>query len=297
MRRYFNYRPGRNSVLIMLFVILGISWYYDYPGILLKRPQSVHSWRQCDGASLALNYYQHGMHFFKPEVHLLSSDSGKTGYSAPSEIPVLYYCVAALYSVFGYHDYVFRFINLLIFILGLLYLFKLGQRITGSDFWAASTVILLFSSPLIIFYANNFLPNSTGLALSLIGWYYFYAHYDSGNTRKFIISIVFFLLAACMKITELAGPLIILFLLFADRVLKGKLKLSTDRDFFVKIFSIGVIFLLVAGWVFFAKHYNAVHQSRNFSTQTVRSGTSIGMISDRFSDQLNLSGLPITICQ
>jgi hypothetical protein len=268
MKRYFNYNPERNGVLIMLFVILGISWYYDYPGILLKRPQSVHSWRQCDGASLALNYYQHGMHFFKPEVHLLKSDSGKTGYTAPSEIPVLYYFVASVYSIFGYHDYIFRFINLLIFIIGLLYLFKLGKRVTGSGFWAGTTVILLFSSPLIIFYANNFLPNSTGLALSLMGWYYFYTYYESGNTRTFFVSVVFFLLAACMKITELGGPIIILFLLMADRVLLGKLKLWTDKDFRMKILSIMVIFLLVAGWVFFAKHYNAMHKSSNFLTRS-----------------------------
>ena len=268
MKRYFNYRPERNSVLIMLFVILGISWYYDYPGILLKRPQSVHSWRQCDGASLALNYYQHGMHFFKPEVHLLNSDSGKTGYAAPSEIPVLYYFVAAVYSIFGYHDYIFRFINLLIFIIGLLYLFKLGKRVTGSGFWAGTVVILLFSSPLIIFYANNFLPNSTGLALSLVGWYYFYTYYESGNSRTFFVSVVFFLLAGCMKITELGGPVIILFLLVADRVLTGKLKLWTDKDFLLKILSILLIFSLVAGWVLFAKHYNAMHKSSNFLTRS-----------------------------
>ena len=268
MKHYFNYRPGKNSVLIMLVVILGISWYYDYPRILLKRPQSVHSWRQCDGASLALNYYQHGMHFFKPEVHLLNSDSGNTGYAAPSEVPVLYYFVAFVYSIFGYHDYIFRFINLFIFILGLLYLFKLGKRITGSGFWAGTTVILLFSSPLIIFYANNFLPNTTGLALSLMGWYYFYTYYESGNSRTFFVSMVFFLLAACMKITEMGGPIIVLFLLMADRVLKGRLKLWTDKDFLMKILSILVIFLLVGGWVFFAKHYNAMHTSTNFLTRS-----------------------------
>ena len=266
MKFHFNYRPERNSVLIMLIVVLGICWYYDYPGILQKRPQSIHSWRQCDGASLALNYYQHGMHFFKPEVHLLNSDSGNSGYTAPSEIPVLYYFVAILYSVFGYHDYIFRFINLLIFIIGLLYLFKLGKRVTGSYFWAGIVVTLLFSSPLIIFYANNFLPNSVGLALSLIGWFYFYTYYESGNKRTFFVSVVFFLLAACMKITELGGPIIILFLLMADRFLKGKLKLWIDKDFFMKILSLMVIFILVAGWVFFAKHYNAMHMSTNFST-------------------------------
>jgi hypothetical protein len=257
-----------HSVWVMLFLLLILSGVYNYPEILMKRPQSVHSWRQCDGASLALNYYQHGMHFFKPDVHTIYSDNWTTGYAAPSEIPILYYAVAGLYSIFGYHDYIFRFVNYLIFIIGLLYLFKLSKRVTGSDFWAGTTTILLFSSPLIIFYANNFLPNSNGLALSIAGWYYFYRYYETGKTRTFFTSVIFFILAGSMKISELSGPIIILILLLSDKVSRGKLKLWTDKDFLVKVISIVAIFALIAGWVYYAKYFNTIHKSNNFSTQT-----------------------------
>jgi hypothetical protein len=258
----------KHSIWIVFLLLIATCWAYNYPEILLKRPQSVHAWRQCDGASLALNYYQNGMHFFKPQVHTLYNDGWTTGFSSPSEIPVLYYGIAGLYKIFGYHDYIFRLTVLSIFLIGLLYLFKLGSRVIGDRFWALVAVFLLFSSPVIVYYANNFLPNPVGFSISIIGWYYFYNYYKSGETRLFIVSMAFFMVASLMKITELSGPIIILVLLILDRITGGKLKLTTDRLFILKILLILLIFMSVGGWISWAKYYNHLHSSGYFSTQT-----------------------------
>ena len=110
-----------NPNLYFIFLLLLFLIIYDYPSILFKRPQSVHHWRQSDCASIALNYYQTGMHFFQPQTHNLTSDNNTTGYCATSELPIGYYFIAILYKVFGYHDFIFRFVNTLIFLLGLFY--------------------------------------------------------------------------------------------------------------------------------------------------------------------------------
>ena len=54
-----------------LFVALlgALVWIYDYAAVARVGPISVHAWRQADAASLALNYYEHGMRFFEPRVH------------------------------------------------------------------------------------------------------------------------------------------------------------------------------------------------------------------------------------
>ncbi len=261
---FFN----KHSIWIVFLLLIATCYAYNYPEILLKRPQSVHAWRQCDGASLALNYYQNGMHFFKPQVHTLYNDGVTSGYSSPSEMPILYYGIAVLYKIFGYHDYIFRLTVLSIFLIGLLYLFKLGSRVIGDRFWAFAAVILLFSSPVIVYYGNNYLPNPVAFSFSIIGWYYFYNYYKSGETRLFIVSMVFFMVAGLLKITELSGPIIILALLILDRLTGGKLKLGTERFFLLKIFLILLIFMAVSGWIFFAKQYNHMHSSGYFSTQT-----------------------------
>jgi hypothetical protein len=258
----------RNGLWIVMIIILGISWIYDYPEILLKRPQSIHNWRQCDGASLALNYYQEGMQFFKPRTHGLYSDNETTGYTAPSEIPILYYFVAMLYKVFGYHEYLFRLTNLIFFFLGLLYLFKLAQALLKNFFYAAAVVVLLFSSPVIVYYANNFMPNTVALSFTIIGWYYFYQYYLNQKTRVFLIATLFFGLAGAMKITELSSPIIILLLLLADRVNLLNLKLGPKRHLLIKLTSLVSVFMIVAGWIIYAKWYNNFHATSQFSTYT-----------------------------
>ena len=108
----------KNNTLYFLLVLILVSLFYYYPKIVLKRPESVHKWRQSDCTSLALNYYQNGMNFFQPQTHNFTSDNDTSGYCATSEIPFVYYFVAILYKIFGYHDFIYRLFNTLIFYLG-----------------------------------------------------------------------------------------------------------------------------------------------------------------------------------
>ncbi|MBN1789932.1 MAG: glycosyltransferase family 39 protein [Bacteroidales bacterium] len=253
---------------ILLALLIGMAICYDYPETLLKRPQSIHNWRQSDGASLALNYSQEGMQFFKPRTHGLYSDGYTTGYTAPSEIPILYYFVAILYKLFGYHEYLFRATNLLLFFLGLFYLFRLSRTILNNTFYPVAVVVLLFSSPLLVYYANNFMPNTVGLSFTMIGWYYFYRYSANHKTRTYLTAVLFFFLAASMKITELAGPLILLALMLMDRFRIMRLNLGTEKHLGGKIAALLAVFLVVAGWVFYAKWYNNLHGTSQFSTFT-----------------------------
>ncbi|HBO76234.1 MAG: hypothetical protein A2W97_11745 [Bacteroidetes bacterium GWE2_40_63] len=86
--------------LIFILLLVAIGFMYRYHQTLFYQPQSVHKWRQSDCASIALNYYQGGMHFFQPETHNLTSDGGITGKAFTSEVPFLYFGVALLYNFF-----------------------------------------------------------------------------------------------------------------------------------------------------------------------------------------------------
>ncbi len=256
------------QILIFIPVVAGISLSFNHHETLFKPPQSVHNWRQCDGASLALNYYKHGMRFFQPQTHMLYSDDYVTGYAAPSELPILYYSVAALYKVFGYHEFLFRGVNLFIFFIGLFYLFRLADEILNSQLLAIIVTVMVFSSPILIYYANNFLPNSTALSFSFIGWFYFYRYYKCSRTRAFLLSMLFFTIAASLKITELIGPLVIFILMAADHHGLARLNLKTKVDRFLKLGALAFVFMVVALWVLYARHYNEVHNSVQFQTYT-----------------------------
>ena len=149
----------RNGTLLFLILVAALSWLYGYHEIIFKRPQSVHYWRQADCASLALNYYQHGMEFFKPQTHNLTSNGGTTGNASTSETPLLYYTVAVMYHVFGYHEYLYRLLNTLLFLTGLYYLYRLSSNVLRSQFWSTLLPLLVFTSPVLVYYGNNFLSN------------------------------------------------------------------------------------------------------------------------------------------
>ncbi len=83
-----------------------------------------------------------------------------------------------------------------------------------------------------------------------------------------MVSVVFFGLAATMKVTELTGPLIVMMLLVADKFHILRLQLNSDGKFRLKVVSLLAIFGIIAGWVFYAKYYNNLHGSAQFSTYT-----------------------------
>jgi len=262
-------KKHRLSILFLLLLSI-ISYYYNYHEIIFKRPQSVHKWRQSDCASLALNYYQDGMNFFTPETHNLTSDKGTSGKCSTSEIPILYYTVAALYSIFGYHEYIFRLFNTMLFFSGLFYLFKLFLYLLKDGFWSVSISILFFTSPVLIFYGNNFLSNSAALAFSIIGWYHFVRFIFEKQPKWFYFSMLFFLIAGFLKVTALLSFFAIAGILLLEYT--GLVKLKKNEKIFNQplkyFFSIVTVVLLIGSWLIYARYYNQKHDSTYFSTTT-----------------------------
>jgi len=112
-----------------------------------------------------LNYYQGGMKFFKPET-ITYFGSGTTGQCCTSEIQ-FYYTVALLYQAFGYHDSIYRIFNTLLFLPGLFYLFRLLNTCLMIFFANKTLSLLLFTSPVLVYYGNNYLSNSSAWAFSI----------------------------------------------------------------------------------------------------------------------------------
>jgi hypothetical protein len=258
------------ATIIRIVLVFGALFIlFRYYEKLVKRPQSIHYWRQTDCASLTLNYYQNGMHFFEPEVHHLSSDDLTTGYGV-GEFPIFYYFIALLYHIFGYHEIIYRIVNTLIFFLGLLYLFKLSYKNLSDFFWSSVPVLFLMCSPVLVYYGNNFLTDSTAFSIALIAWYFFFLFTATKKSKFLNISILIFLLASLLKIT--AGmSLIVIFILFIAGIVKMPLfhvKESEVKKKLVPALLFGFSFLVIAGWYFYAIYYNKVHNTTYFSTRT-----------------------------
>ena len=243
----------KNNLHYLFFIVsaLIIFLFLDYHNILFYRPQSIHFMRQTDCLSFVVTYYNYGMSFFEPRVLNLTSNEGK----AIGEFPILYYLSAIFYKLFGEHEFFLRLINITIVTTGLLYLYKLLLILLSDVVYALSFTFLFFSSTILIYYTNNYLPDAAAFGFTLIGWYFYYIFFINRNKiRVFIISILFFTLATLLKITyglNLAAALLslVVFDIFVER------KISLKK-YYPHLLTFMLSFLVILAWYFYVIQYN-----------------------------------------
>lgn len=253
------------ELIIFIVSIIVISLVYRYQKILFYPPQSIHCWRQTDCTSQALNYYQNGMNFFKPEIHNLVSDNGKTGYCV-EEFPIIFYSTAILYHIFGFHEWLFRFLDLLIFFLGLFYIYKLFLRMNINILLSLSITLLFFTSPVIVYYANNFIGNVPAFSITIIGWYFFFEFYKSDKINKLLLSIIFFTLSSLLKLSEMISLFTIIGLYLFELMGIFKFGIENKKLFVGKKILILIFFSLsiIIAWYYYANWYNNSHSQKYY---------------------------------
>ena len=240
--------------LIFYFLNIVIFFFLDFHNIMFLRPQSVHQWRQCDSAAYSLNYFQNpDANFFFPQAMT------QLGYKAHviSEFPILYWLTAKLYSVFGYHEWIARMVTYSVFLLGLIFLFEIGLRLFKQKWFAFLPVLFLYSSPCLVYYALNFLPNVPAFALTLFAYYLFFRYLENRDFNTFIYCSLVSVLAALLKPIEIFNYLAIFVLLLLEYYNFFRLqkvdydKKQVKNHVFIMFLSIFIICL----WIYYAKGY------------------------------------------
>jgi hypothetical protein len=84
------------------------------------------SWRECDYAAVARNFYREGMNILYPRIDWHGDGPGY----AEMEFPVIPWTTAALYKIFGYHEVIGRILVYAFSLLTLLIFFLLARRLT-----------------------------------------------------------------------------------------------------------------------------------------------------------------------
>ena len=182
-------------VFVLLFFFYGLHKRIDEP------PQSIHTWRQTNCTSLTLNYYQYNLPLLEPEMHNQFGNGGTSG-KAVGEFPIIYYFVAQLWKIFGKHEWIFRLVQVIILFLGLFSLFHLLRKILKKQYLAGFAALLVFTSPMVIFYGPNFMPDVPALAFVFIAWYFVVRFLENRRNINLWISALFFCLSMLLKITS-----------------------------------------------------------------------------------------------
>lgn len=249
------------TIIIFTISIVVLMYLYKYQNIISQPPQSVHAWRQADCASQALNYSKPEASFLKPEILCLVSESNTTGYCM-EEFPIVYFFVGKLHQAFGHIDLIFRLTILCSFLVGLFILLNLYKNFFEDNFWAYALTILLFTAPVIVFYANNYLLNIPALSLTLSAWLLFFKYLNGRKELFAALSITLFTLAALLKISELISLFTICGILFIDYF--KIIRFRKDGQLFLHPYRLASLiilsFVFVYAWYYYSHWYNKIHR-------------------------------------
>jgi len=205
-----------------------------------------------------MNYYQDNRDFFRPAINFIGEHGGRT----ISEFPIIYFSVAQLWKIFGFHEFIFRLIDVLIVFSGLYSLFRLSRDFLSDTFWAIFIPLLLFSSPILGYYTNNFLADAPALGLTLTACYFYWKAYHGQGKKWYWLSFLIFLLAGLLKVSSLL-IFIALFVIEAWTALFQK----REKPWYKRVLRLWpyvVIFLLVYAWYSYAAYYNRHNMSGIF---------------------------------
>lgn len=245
------------------FVILFSIVYYAE--LLGKLPYGIHDWAQADRLSLAINFYDHGMNFFKPATHSLFSVEGVVGV----EFPLQSYLAATLGFIFGRSHIVtcYRVMDILIAIGGLYALFLTVYKRTGDFICSLFVPCFFFCSPVYVYYSGNFLPDAAATSICFIGLYFLFNYLDGARIKDLYKCTTILALAVLVKasvVTYFAG--VSLFVLV--RMWRGGDKAQRKQAGFLLLFILALCALIALN-IWYIHYLNARYKSGIFLSQTL----------------------------
>lgn len=253
---------------LFFVLLLAVGLLYNYYDILSMRPCGIHQWRSCVSAAFPVNL-SYGGSFFTTQTNALLADNFTSDITVV-EFPLIYFIISLFYRVFGVNEIWFRLVQVAIGYMGLIYLFKASYLVTKDWFYAGVIPMIIFTSPVYVFYLNGFIPDAVSLSLSFGGLYYFLKFSESRLFRSWLVSMLFFLLAGLTKTSSLLpyfglGGLAVLDLM-------GRLRQpGADSMFsfkFKHIISYLGVLVLIAGWYYYAKVYSNAHSGSVSAVET-----------------------------
>jgi hypothetical protein len=177
-----------HRTLLLLIVFCGVlSRLY-----LIDQPLLEYSgWRQCDTAAVARNFYEESMNILYPRVDWRGTSPGYV----QSEFPIYAFLVAILYRVFGVHEFLGRVLNVGLYVLSAVLLFRLVRRLFGERIALLSVFFYSFV-PLSFLFTRRFYSDPLMALGSLAGVYYFWVWTEKGRWPPLALSA----LAVCVAV-------------------------------------------------------------------------------------------------
>ena len=250
--------------LVLLLLVSGATHVFT---IMKQRPQSVHMWAMCDRGSIARNYAQEEMNLFLPRVHETKEGEGITGL----EFPIMNYGAAVLYKIFGFSEFWYRLLMFIVYASGLYASYLITGFFLNSISYRYLSVFLFSITPILTYYAANFIPDTASFGFMMIAWYFFFSYFKQPSFFRFIFLTLFASLAVLIKLTSAIGVIIMIGLIVWSYIRKKNFEL-TNLKFTRPLVLIAclIVFGLTYSWYTYAKYLNETYGLTVFLMKSMR---------------------------
>lgn len=244
-----------NLIFLLLLSVFTI-FYYD--SVLDKYPLNAHIWRQTDCLSIT-HFYGQGANLLEPEMHIQLGDDYSSGKTA-GEFPILYYTVGQLYKIFGENYLVYRVFYLFILLIGTFSLYSAMRKVLKSNFWSTSISLIMYTSPVYVFYGVSFLTDVPAMCFIFIALNFLIKYFQNHKGVHFIWAMLFISLAGLIKISSLIIFVFLVFIFFIELL---KFKSLGNKSLFnrsrVELTGFLIVITSLFLWYLYAHFYNETH--------------------------------------
>jgi 4-amino-4-deoxy-L-arabinose transferase-like glycosyltransferase len=153
-----------------------------------------HGYRQFDTAAIARNLAEDSLNIFYPQVDWRGNSPGYV----EVEFQAFTLMVAALYRVFGVHEWLARVLNLFFYAGTTILLYRLTCKVFNRR-TALFTAGFYSFLPLSYSVSHNFQPDTFMVLATIAGIYYFWMWTEDGRSRWLAISVLGLAMAVLIK--------------------------------------------------------------------------------------------------
>jgi len=230
-------KPLFIGLILVVLAVIGMAFFYDYCSLWKMLPQGSHLWRQSDSWAMTLNFQQFKLHFLQPATYNLQAENGQVA----GEFPLFYFIAAQT----KHAGIVLRLMHSFIFISGIIATYFIAYYFLQRSLLSIWISILFFTSPLLVFYGNNFISDIPALSMSFLAWAIFLNQQQKNSALLF--AFLFFAFATLLKASQLINYGILFIFLW-----------KTKQLLFKHIILFLTLFIPIS-WYVYAKHYNTLH--------------------------------------
>lgn len=247
---------NKHQLLAALLLVIGLFvWYFD--GIIDKPPVGHHCWASSDRLSLAMNYYDNGLNFFKPATHAQYSKEGIVGV----EFPIQSYLAAMIAKPFGRHSIsmIFRGLTLLYSLLAMWYLLKLASFFTQNNIWAIFLTILFVTNPIWAYFSSSYLPDTVSFSFFIMALFYFFRFRRNEEPKDAYKTLWLISIAVLVKMSMgLYWLILVGFIWFTLLFQRNK---NNNADIWKYTFACFLCGMSIIAWFVYIKYLNHHYQS------------------------------------